>query len=101
MNNAEQTRQDQINEGRSRTLSPKTGSRPPKKVFVAKGHDAILKSVQDSAGLIEITPISDGVTVVGKLVARDKYTITVEFDAGRRRTYYKHAIESFEPIKVQ
>lgn len=72
-----------------------------KKPFVAKGHDAILKNTQDAGGTITITTIGDGSSVTGKLIARDKYTITVEIELGVRRTYYKHAIESFEPIKVQ
>lgn len=97
--NAEQYRQDQINEARGRsTLSPKPGARPPKKVFVAKGHDAILKNMQDTAGKVEITTMGDGSTHVGTLVARDKYTITIQCADGRRYTFYKHAIESFSPL---
>lgn len=107
-------RSEQIAEGKRRTLSVRPsfdkpngggGARPgydrPKRPFVAKGHDAILKEVQDNGGYLAVTLMSDGSTVSGQLVARDKFTITVLTEEGRRRTFYKHAIESFEPVQVQ
>lgn len=75
-----------------------------KRPFVAKGHDAILKDAQDARGLLRIITMSDGANHTGKMVARDKFTITIEIpidaDTGTsvRRTFYKHAIESFERI---
>ena len=107
MQSPEQVRQDQIREGQRRSTLSTSGSRdahkplPPKKAFVAKGHDAILKNQQDAGGLLEITTIGDGSVFVGKLVARDKYTITIEKNDGGRKTFYKHAIESFEPVRTQ
>lgn len=100
----EQVRQDQMREGQRRTLSA-TGNRdvrklaPPKKPFVAKGHDAILKNLQDTGDRASVTMIGDGTEHAGKIVARDKFTITLLLDEdGTRRTFYKHAIESFGPI---
>lgn len=75
-----------------------------KRPFVAKGHDAILKDAQDAKGLLRIVTMSDGAEHVGKMVARDKFTITIEvtnpdnLPATVRRTFYKHAIESFERV---
>ncbi len=67
-----------------------------------KGHDAILKSVQDNRGAVIITTIGDGTEHGGILIARDKYTITIKTDSGGSKTFYKHAVQSFEPIqKVQ
>ncbi len=68
--------------------------------FVAKGHDAILKEIQDVKGAIVVQLISSPESIRGKLVARDKYTITVQLYSGIRRTLYKHAIESFESEQV-
>lgn len=73
----------------------------PKKQFVAKGHDAILKELQDSGATISVALLGDGSEIIGKLVARDKFTLTVLTAAGSRRTIYKHAIESFGPATVQ
>lgn len=87
----------------TRWSSSETTTTTTKKPFVAKGHDAILKAAQDSRNLIRIVTSGDGATHVGRLVARDKFTITieVEFDTtvapfSVRRTFYKHAIEYFE-----
>jgi hypothetical protein len=52
--NHEQVRQDQMNDAARRTGGNNRDVRrlsPAKKQFVAKGHDAILKGVQDSGGL--------------------------------------------------
>lgn len=72
-----------------------------KKPFVAKGHDAILKGAQDAGGNLRIVTMNDGQEHVGKMIARDKFTITIEISeitGPVRRTFYKHAIESFEPV---
>lgn len=80
-----------------------TGGKTPyqvaaKKPFVAKGHDAILKRAQDDRGHISIALMSDGSQIDGRLVARDKFTITVDVLGTGRVTVYKHAIESFTVI---
>lgn len=94
--NHENVRRDLATEHQRRILSP---SRPTatKKPFVAKGHDAILKGMQDSGEEINVIMISSEIPLIGKLVARDKFTITVLTNSGWRRTIYKHAIESFGP----
>lgn len=98
----DQIRIDQQQDGhrRSGTLHTRPGygnkTAPARKSFVAKGHDAILKGIQDEGGTIVITTLADGGVIRGKLVARDKFTITVLRDNGRKTTIYKHAIESFE-----
>lgn len=78
---------------------PAQGKRP----YVAKGHDAILKDAQDNKGILRIVTMSDGAVHVGKMVARDKFTITIEVTVSGgtavRRTFYKHAIESFERVQ--
>ena len=48
-----------------------------------------------------MTKVGDGSEITGKLIARDKYTITLLVDGVRRVTIYKHAIESFEPTELQ
>ena len=105
MYNTEQVRQDQQHDAARRTLNVRPGfsrdSKAPRKPFVAKGHDAILKSLQDGEQLITITTMGDGTEWTGKMAARDKYTITIQLDSGIRKTFYKHAIESFEPVQVQ
>lgn len=108
MMNSEQIRNDQRAEGHRRegTLSPRQpfrasdkGQGAPRKPFVAKGHDAVLQRIQQRENsTISITPISTGEPVLGKLVARDKYTITIQLECGTRRTFYKHAIESFDEL---
>ena len=90
----------------STTETKKPMSMPGKKPFIAKGHDSILKEAQDAKGLLRVITMSDGQDHVGKMVARDKFTITLEIEidpgvegtAKVRRTFYKHAIESFERV---
>jgi len=96
--NHEQVRRDQAVEGQRRILSPNRPSPSTKKPFVAKGHDAILKGMQDGGEQISVALISSDFPLIGKLVARDKFTITVLTTFGRR-TIYKHAIESFGPFE--
>lgn len=96
--------QDQIREGKQRsTLHVNAGSRTQQRgrtPFVAKGHDAILKGIQDAKGRIIVMLMSTIEKIEGTLVARDKFTITVHTDDGRRITIYKHAIEGFEQAQV-
>jgi sRNA-binding regulator protein Hfq len=67
--------------------------------FVAKGHDAILKGAQDAGEHIEIIAMS-GDVISGKILNRDKFTVTILEDSGKRRTIYKHGIESFSIEKA-
>lgn len=81
--------QQNTNTDNKNTIKPK---------FVAKGHDAILKSGQDTGGTINITTMS-GEVLVGMLINRDKYTVTLDTKTGERLTVYKHAIESFSIVR--
>lgn len=71
-----------------------------KQKFVAKGHDAILKVGQDAGSSIQLTFMGSSEIIIGTLVNRDKFTITIEFESGNRETFYKHAIKSFKVIKA-
>jgi sRNA-binding regulator protein Hfq len=78
----------------------KPNQNAPKGKFIAKGHDAILKSAQDAGDTIEIIAMS-GDVIVGKLLNRDKFTVTIlEEDSGKKKTVYKHGIESFSIDKA-
>lgn len=61
-----------------------------------KGHDTVLGAIQNGGRSITVELIS-GEVVTGKLVGRDKYTVTVrpENTQNIRKVIYKHAIESF------
>lgn len=103
--NPDQVRADQHRDAQRRTLSPSAGRHPGKtmqkrKPFVPKGHDAILNEVQANEGYLTVTKMGDGSEITGKLIARDKYTITLLVDGTRRVTLYKHAVESFEPVEL-
>jgi sRNA-binding regulator protein Hfq len=71
---------------------------PKKPPVVAKGHDAILKGLQDARSLIAVNLISTDVPTIGNLVMRDRYTISLRIKDGRIMTIYKHAIESFTTV---
>lgn len=72
---------------------PATAS-PRKPGMIAKGHDAILKGLQDRTAQISIFAIS-GELYEGAVVARDRWTITIRDKNNTNVTIYKHAIESF------
>jgi sRNA-binding regulator protein Hfq len=82
--------------------SGKPVSGAPKKPATPKGHDAVLKALQDDGREITII-MQSGDNIIGTVVARDKFTISVretldEAMAGspaRTHVVYKHAIESF------
>lgn len=69
--------------------------KPP---MVAKGHDAILKGLQDARSTVVVNLISTDVPTIGQLVMRDRYTLSVRIKDGRILTIYKHAIESFTTL---
>lgn len=101
----EQIRRDQAAEGRRRlTVRPgySSGQGTPsgtsaRRPFTPKGHDAILKRLQDGRDDVEVI-LTSGSSLVGKVVARDKFTITVD-ESGTPWTIYKHAIARFAPVK--
>lgn len=81
----------QEREGRKMAAGQKGG----KRAFVPKGHDAVLNRLQHTPGAqIELFLVS-GKKLIGQVVARDRFTITVKKDDGRELTVYKHAIECF------
>ena len=108
----EQIRKDQVAAGR--TLSLKEGYTPrprndfnkPKSHYnkgprttTPKGHDAVLKRIQESGEQVELILMS-GDTVSGTIFARDKYTVTIAWTTNGQNAedmhsiIYKHAIES-------
>lgn len=70
-----------------------------RKRFVAKGHDAQLQDLQFTGREVRITTMS-GLEAFGKVIRRDKFTITLELaqgtEAGAHEIFYKHAIESVQ-----
>ncbi|CAG9228988.1 RNA chaperone Hfq [Burkholderia vietnamiensis] len=106
----EQARQEQITLGR-RMITAEGGPtreyavrRPLAPRTAPKGHDAILKAMQEERQLVTITT-TDGSMFRGFVTGRDKYTITLltphpENDkATIRRVFYKHAIEHFYGVQ--
>jgi sRNA-binding regulator protein Hfq len=103
-------RTDQINDAR-RTLSVRPDARrteprrtdAPRRAHVAKGHDAILKQLQDDKSQVRVMTIA-GETVTGTIAGRDKFTITINEESTvigampEPVTLYKHAIESFRKV---
>lgn len=82
----------------NKTLGVRPGFSQAKRGFVPKGHDAVLKHLQDTGALIDLYLISTDDAVRGKIVARDRFTITLVSETGSRRVYFKHAIESFGEV---
>lgn len=97
----EQIRRDQAEEGRKRlTVRPgysSGGAGKSTRSFTPKGHDAILKRMQDTSEEF-VVRLNCGRAVIGKLVARDKFTITIKpHDSTGAVTIYKSAISAFGP----
>lgn len=81
----------------------RTDSTAGKTRHVPKGHDRILDTAQRSGNALTVI-LSSGEQIIGKLVGRDKFTVTVQTDYGRRQTIFKHAIDIFYedvPAKVE
>jgi hypothetical protein len=78
-------------------------SSPPRTTarVIPKGHDVILKAMQDNAQIATIVTSGGGELYVGTITGRDKYTITLmtehPTDESKkiRRVFYKSAIEQF------
>lgn len=75
---------------RARQSRGNSGSAAPR----SKGHDAVLNAIQSQERDVVVVLMS-GDEITGKIVGRDKYTITVRDDKGRRQVIYKHGIERF------
>lgn len=100
-NDTDRIRAEQIHVAR-RTLSVPAERRdrvrptdtPVKSRHIPKGHDAILKALQDSKATVTIVTSGGGDEFTGTIFGRDKFTITLLVD-GVRRVFYKQAIEQF------
>lgn len=64
----------------------------------AKGHEKILASCKRNCLKMRLI-LMNGNEFFGEITQFDRWTITLKDDYGNRRTYYKHAIESFEAVK--
>lgn len=73
---------------------PRKAGHAPRSPAKAKGHDVVLAAIQDKGRDINIQLLS-GEKIVGKVVARDKFTISIEQAGGTTYVVYKHAIETF------
>lgn len=62
--------------------------------YKAKGHDAVLQRLQEQGSEVEVRT-NGGEVYVGKLVARDRFTMSVQLPAGKRAVIYKSAVEAF------
>jgi sRNA-binding regulator protein Hfq len=60
---------------------------------LVKGHDAVLKAIQESKQTATIVTRA-GEVFVGQITGRDKFTITL-LTGTIRRIFYKHAVEQF------
>lgn len=88
------------------TLHARPGFRRPFKAK-PKGHDGYLADLQETGAIVTFSMMSDGSTVTGKIIARDKFTISIqeqihkdgvpEFDKVPR-VIYKHGIEQFKML---
>lgn len=107
---SEKIRQDQLDAGRrmTGTLSvPRRGEsqtrREPyvpavgqsQKRHVPKGHDRILDIAQKASDSLFVVVLASGEQIAGRLVGRDKFTVTVQVHSGIRKTVFKHAIDLF------
>jgi len=69
-----------------------------RKKFVAKGHDRLLENAQYGKNRVRLA-LMDGSNVYGKVVARDKFTITLQHEpsdreeSGLAECFYKHSIQ--------
>jgi sRNA-binding regulator protein Hfq len=78
---------------RSRQMQGNAGTVKPR----SKGHDSVLNAIQEQGRQMTVILLS-GEEVAGKLVGRDKFTVTLRVPLGhttRREVIYKSAIERF------
>jgi sRNA-binding regulator protein Hfq len=63
-----------------------------------KGHDAVLHAIQSQERIVTVM-LQSGETMIGNLVGRDRFTMTIRptqgLNKGRRVVIFKHAVESF------
>lgn len=79
-----------------RQHTPRPNDKGP---FQAKGHDKQLQDAQYSLSTLEIETIA-GTFYSGKLVRRDRYTVTILSTTGVERIIFKHAIESIVVVRA-
>lgn len=76
-------------EGNSNRTDPRSFDKRPG----VKGHDAVLKALQDGGRQATLVTLA-GESFGGKIVGRDKFTITLLVDSVRL-VFYKHGLERF------
>ena len=70
---------------------------PQRIPFVAKGHDAQLMDAQNARKTVTVNFLSSTDPVMGNIVRRDRYTITLcDHHNGDDTIYFKHGIESIK-----
>lgn len=80
--------------GYSNESQPRSYRDPATRAPKSNGHDVVLNAILKQERTIHVTLLS-GETRSGRLVGKDKFTVTVRGDDGLRRVIYKHAIEEF------
>jgi sRNA-binding regulator protein Hfq len=59
------------------------------------GHETVLRAIQKDGRAIHIQLLDDATVLSGKLIARDKFTLSVECTNGVVMVLFKHAIRCF------
>ena len=97
--NSEDIRRDQQRQGRAFSNREEGSPRPRGKSSGKKpqGHEAHLKMLEASKAVIRIT-LLDGSDVTGVVRHSDSYTISIKPEGKGTIVYFKHGIESFEPL---
>lgn len=62
--------------------------------YKPKGHDVVLQRAYDNQSKMTVHTVT-GKTIEGKLIARDRYTVSVKDGSSTVHTIFKSAIESF------
>lgn len=63
------------------------------------GHETILKGFIVRRETIALN-LMNGKIHTGRVTQFDNYTITIQLETGRLKTFYKHCIESFNTAQV-
>lgn len=81
-----------------RSGSTANQDKPAIKKYTAKGHDAQLQNAMYSKSQVRLQLLGKEKSVIGVIVRRDKFTITLQHSLGEfinmEEIFYKHAIES-------
>lgn len=69
----------------------------PKKKFVATGHDRQLQDAQYGHNEVEVA-LTTGDFLVGRVIRRCRYTITIVTDSNEEFIIFKHAIATIKVV---